>query len=299
MTHFRLIVFRKGYSCVLPYRLTLPKRRSSAVVFSSPHSGAAMPEDFVARARLSRHALRSSEDSFVDQLFSAAPDCGAPLLSATMARSYVDLNRSEDELDPAIIQDVPRRGSNPRVAAGLGVIPRVVAEGQVIQDGKISAREAQDRIAAFHRPYHETLSTLHEEGRQRFGLSIVIDCHSMPHEALAAAPLVNGARPEIVLGDRFGASCDRWLMADVSDIFTRAGFRVARNAPFAGGYVTQSYGRPSRGLQAIQIEIDRALYMDEAAITPNADFTVVQRRMNSVTRDLADLGLGHMAIAAE
>ena len=284
---------------MLPYVLTMPAQRTSAVTFSSPHSGAAMPDAFVTESSLSRHELRSSEDSFVDQLFAAAPACGSPLIAATMARAFVDLNRSEDELDPAMIAGIPRRGSNPRVAAGLGVIPRVVAEGRVIREGKITAQEAHNRIARYHRPYHETLARLSESAHRQFGVSILVDCHSMPHESLAAAPQVNGARPEIVLGDRFGASCDRWVMSEVTDIFTRAGFRVARNAPFAGGYVTQTYGRPSKGFHAIQIEIDRAIYMDEAAIEPNSRFASVVRVMNAVVRDLSGLGRNQSAIAAE
>jgi len=269
------------------------------VVFSSPHSGAAMPDGFVSDSRLDRHTLRSSEDSFVDQLFAAAPKFGAPLISATMARAYVDLNRAEDELDPAMIEDVPRRGSNPRVAAGLGVIPRVVAEGRIIRHGKIPRDEADTRIARFHRPYHQQLATLRDERRAKFGTAFLIDCHSMPHEALAAAPMVNGQRPNIILGDRFGASCDRWVSNAVAEIFQRAGFRVARNAPFAGGYITQINGRPSKRLQAIQIEIDRALYMDEAAIKPNDMFGDVQNTMTEVIRELSMLGQGKAAIAAE
>jgi len=284
---------------MLPYILKHPLQSTSAVVFSSPHSGAAMPDGFVADSRLDRHALRSSEDSFVDQLFAGAPQFGAPLISATMARAYVDLNRAEDELDPAMIDGVPRRGSNPRIAAGLGVIPRVVAEGRVIRHGKISRDEADARIARFHRPYHQQLTALLAERKAKFGAAILVDCHSMPHEALAAAPLVDGKRPDIILGDRFGASCDRWISNTVTDIFQSAGFRVARNAPFAGGYITQKNGHPSKGLQAIQVEIDRRLYMDEAAIRPNDAFSDVQAVITAITRELCALGQPEASIAAE
>ena len=281
------------------YLLTLPAARTSCAVFSSPHSGADYASAHIGRSRLSPVHLRSSEDAFVDELFAAAPAHGAPLLAARVPRAAVDLNRAPDDLDPALIAGASRRFLNPRIAAGLGVIPRVVAEGRPIHEGKLPLVEAQRRIAAYYHPYHARLRALVEESRQRFGGAILFDCHSMPHDALATAPTVWGRRPDLVLGDRFGVSCERWLIDAATDIFTSAGFVVARNAPFAGGYITQTYGKPQARVQALQIEIDRALYMDEARIEKRPEFDAVAARIGAAVAALARLGPSATAMAAE
>ena len=284
---------------VAPYHLVEPELRTSAVVFSSPHSGRHYPKDLLDRTHLSLTALRSSEDAFVDELFASAADAGAPLISAEIPRAYVDLNRSADDLDAALIAGITKGSKSPRISAGLGVVPRVVADSQVIMHGKITLSEASERIRRFHAPYHGRLRALLREARTMHGLAILIDCHSMPHDALIGSPLVNGVRPEIVLGDRFGASCDRWITDAAIDIFTSAGFRVARNAPFAGGYITQSYGQPSRGIHSLQIEIDRALYMDEARIAKRQRFNAFQQQFAEIVALLAGIGKDRSAIAAE
>ena len=251
------------------------------------------------RSHLSREALRSSEDAFVDELVGSAPVHGAPLIAARFPRAWIDLNRSEDELDPALVSGAPKSNRSPRINAGLGVIPRVVSDSRTIMSGKIGLDEAKARVEAYHRPYHDTLFGLLRETRDMFGHAILFDCHSMPHDALAGSTMVNGARPEIVLGDRFGASCARWVMDAAMDVFSEAGFRVVRNAPFAGGHITQLYGQPARGIHALQIEIDRALYMDELTITKSIRFTSFQRQINEIVRKLARIGHEQMSIAAE
>jgi N-formylglutamate amidohydrolase len=281
------------------YRLLLPRAATSAALFNSPHSGRSYPAGFLARSRLDRLTIRSSEDAFVDELFDCAPYHGAPFLGAVVSRACLDLNRAADELDPALIAGASRRNINPRIAAGLGVIPRVVAEGRAIIDGKLSLAEAEHRIAAFYRPYHARLGQLLAEQHARHGLGVLYDCHSMPHDALAAAPTVRGRRPDIILGDRFGASCDRWLIDGATEIFRTAGFAVARNAPFAGGYITQAYGRPRDGFHALQIEIDRALYMDEARVERSAAFPEIRARLAGVVAELCLLGARAMPVAAE
>jgi N-formylglutamate amidohydrolase len=281
------------------YRLRLPAEPLSGTVFNSPHSGREYPPSFLAGTLLDRFQIRSSEDAFVDLLFDCAPEFGAPLLAARVPRACVDLNRAPDELDPALIVGATRRTTNPRIAAGLGVIPRVVAEGRTIIAGKLPLAEAERRIAAFHRPYHARLLQLMEEQRARFGRAILYDCHSMPHDALASAPTVRGRRPEVILGDRFGAACARWVIEAVADAFRGAGFVVARNAPFAGGFITQHYGRPAAGWHALQIEIDRALYMDERRVVLAADFEAVRARLRAVVADLARLGGEELPLAAE
>jgi len=270
-----------------PFRLSEPGRRAGGVVFNSPHSGCDYPDELVRRSRLSMPALRASEDVMVDRLFSAAPQHGAPLLAATAPRAWVDLNRAPGELDPSLIEGIRPQGLNQRVAAGLGVIPRVVSEGAEIYRGRLSRAEAEARIRDIHMPYHAMLESLMAQARERCGMALLFDCHSMPSEALRAAPRVNGRVPEIVLGDRFGASASRTLMAATQLAFEAAGFTVARNAPFAGGYITQRYGRPSRGLHAIQIEIDRGLYLDQARLELLPEFDALCLRLDGVVAALA------------
>ncbi|WP_298937982.1 N-formylglutamate amidohydrolase [uncultured Ruegeria sp.] len=279
--------------------LDMPEIRSSCAVFSSPHSGRDYPEALLKRSVLNRNVIRSSEDAFVDLLFASAADQGAPFIQAAMPRAYLDLNRSADELDPALISGARRHGHNPRVASGLGVIPRVVANGRAIYRGKLTMDEARLRIDTYWRPYHARLKSLLAESHSKFGQAILVDCHSMPHEAVAMASTARSKRPDIVLGDRFGASASGEIVDRVESAFASAGLNVARNAPFAGAYVTQTYGRPTRHQHAVQIEIDRALYMDEEKITPNANFEEFSDVLRQVIAEIASIGARPMRLAAE
>ncbi|KIC36116.1 N-formylglutamate amidohydrolase [Leisingera sp. ANG-M7] len=276
-----------------------PQKLASAVVFASPHSGAEYSDSFLAQSILGRKEIRSSEDAFVDQLFRAAPEFGAPLLRALKPRAYLDLNRSPDELDPAVIEGVQKRGQNPRVASGLGVIPRVVANGRSIYSGKLPLAEAERRIRTCWHPYHQALKGLLDQAHAQFGQAILVDCHSMPHEAVDAMAPRGAGKPEIVLGDRFGAAADGGVVDRIEAAFAAAGLRVARNTPFAGAYIAQTYGRPSRRQHAVQIEIDRALYMDEANIRPNADFDALQTLLRQVVAEIAAIGREELPLAAE
>lgn len=283
-----------------PYTLVAPEVRTTSVVFASPHSGRTYTPEFLDSTILDKQQVRSSEDAHVDILFSGAPRRGAPLLLAGMPRAYVDLNRAAEELDPALIEGVRRASHNPRVASGLGVIPRVVANGRAIYRGKLSLAEANLRINGYWRPYHEALQALLAESHAAFGEAILVDCHSMPHEALENAGSSAGRRPDVVLGDRFGAAASAEVIERVEAAFAAAGFRVARNMPFAGAYITQHYGRPSRRQHAIQVEIDRALYMDERTLEPTAEFDSVRRVLNGVIADIIEIGAaGEMPLAAE
>ncbi len=281
------------------YDLRRPLRQTTPVIFSSPHSGRDYSGDFLRSAVLDRQAIRSSEDAFVDRLFDMAPESGAPLLAARVPRAFIDLNRAADELDPAVIEGIPRAPHNPRVSSGLGVIPRVVAGGRAIYRGKLSLAEAEGRIAQFWHPYHAALKRLIETTTASFGEAILIDCHSMPHEAIEAHARPGQPKPEVVLGDRFGAAAGREVMEQVEAAFAGAGFRVARNAPFAGAYIAQAYGRPSRGCHVVQVEIDRALYMDEARILPGPGFAAFRAVMAGVVADLAMIGPQSVPLAAE
>jgi N-formylglutamate amidohydrolase len=281
------------------YFLRRPIRQTTPVIFSSPHSGRDYTAPFLNLVHIDRQTIRSSEDAFVDKIFDMAPDVGAPLISARMPRAFIDLNRAADELDPAVIDGISRAPHNPRISSGLGVIPRVVAGGRAIYRGKISLAEAEDRIVKFWHPYHEALKDLMTASQAIFGEAVLIDCHSMPHEAIEGHARPGQPKPEVVLGDRFGAAAGRDVMDQVEAAFTGAGLRVVRNAPFAGAYIAQAYGRPSRGNHVIQVEIDRALYMDEAQVVPSADFQAFRSLMAGVVADISEIGRIGMPLAAE
>ncbi|QQA43153.1 N-formylglutamate amidohydrolase [Pelagovum pacificum] len=283
-----------------PYQLFSPDVRTTSVSFASPHSGRDYPASFLASTILDQDQVRSSEDAFVDRLFDCAPRHGAPLLVAGAPRAFVDLNRAAEELDPALIDGVRRASHNPRTASGLGVIPRVVANGRAIYRGKIPISEAHRRLAEYWTPYHGALQAMLEQSHAAFGEAILIDCHSMPHEALEHVGPAGSPRPDVVIGDRFGASASTAVVERVAAAFTNAGFRVARNMPFAGAYITQHYGRPSRRQHAVQVEIDRSLYMDEAKIEPTADFEAVRHALDLVVETIADFGRARdLPVAAE
>lgn len=271
------------------YELRRPERQTTAFVFASPHSGCHYTRSFVDRSELTLQALRSSEDAFVDELFDGVPLAGAPLLSGVWPRAWLDVNRAPDELDPALIEGLPRGPHNPRVASGLGVVPRVVAGGRAIYRGKIPRAEVEARLRDVWHPYHRQLSDLMSETLAAFGQSVLIDCHSMPREALDGIS-VSGRRPDVVIGDRFGVSAAPQIVAVVEDAFRREGLAVSRNAPFAGAYVTQTYGRPARGRHAVQVELNRGLYMDEKRLVPRADFTAFKQVIDRVVADLCDAG---------
>ena len=280
-------------------RVDEPSALLSGVVFSSPHSGRVYFPEFVEASRLTAHALRASEDAFIDDLFRQAVDFGAPLISATAPRAFIDVNRAPGDLDPALIDGAEPRPANARVIAGLGVVPRIVAEGVPIYDRRISLADAQRRIARWHAPYHRRLSDLLIRARRRFGSAFLVDCHSMP--SVAMGPTRRGASTaDVVLGDRFGASCDPGIVDRAEASFVRAGFRVARNAPFAGGYITERYGRPAAGVSALQIEIDRAIYLDQSSVAPSEGFEALRRALTPVIAEVcAIIAEPEVSVAAE
>lgn len=281
------------------YEIVHPDKRVTSVVFASPHSGRDYPDSFVQRTILDEHTIRTSEDAFVDRLFDSATQFGAPFLKAGAPRAYIDMNRSADELDPALIEGVRGGGHNPRIASGLGIIPRVVANGRIIYSGKMSLAEAQARISGYYHPYHTALQKLLDESHARFGEAILVDCHSMPHEAVDGVVRAGRPRPEIVLGDRFGAAADTGIVDQIESAFLDAGLKVARNTPFAGAYTTSHYGRPSRRQHAVQIEIDRSLYMNEQMIRPNNNFAAFRSLLRGVIGQIAEIGQREERLAAE
>jgi N-formylglutamate deformylase len=263
-----------------PFRLERPTRQSVPFVFASPHSGRSYPDSLLARTRLDATTLRRSEDAFVDELFANAVELGAPLLAAQFPRAFLDVNRNSTELDAGMFDGVlglPVDAPSPRVAAGLGVIPRIVRDGAEIYRGKLKSGEADTRLEQLYRPYHLALAGLMEETRARFGVAVLIDCHSMP-SALSV--------PDIVLGDRYGASAAPPLTAHAETAFLREGFSVARNTPYAGGHSTVLHGRVASGCHALQVEINRALYLDEDRIAKRPAFDMVRTRLTRAIQSL-------------
>jgi N-formylglutamate amidohydrolase len=277
-----------------PFELKLADRPTGApvspLVFASPHSGRHYPSDMKASARLGEAAIRSSEDALVDLLIERAPRHGCTVLLATYARAYVDVNREPYELDAAMFEDeVPEfaRARTARVAAGLGSIARLVAEGREIYDRKLTFAEAMGRIEAVHQPYHQTLRRLLDEARAANGAAILVDWHSMPGAASRGG---SGRRHvDMVLGDRFGSTCSPMLTDAVERALVGMGYVVARNAPYAGGYTTEAYGRPVEGVHALQIEISRSLYLDEGSLSPKAGFERLAADLERVFEALAAL----------
>jgi N-formylglutamate deformylase len=268
-----------------PCRLLRPVVQTAPLVFASAHSGCCYPADFVASVRLDPLSLRRSEDSFVDELFVAAPDHGAPLLAATFPRALCDPNREAWELDPTMFEEALPAWVNTtsaRVGAGLGTIARIVASGEVIYGQKLRFAEAEGRVRTLWQPFHDMLRGLIEATRRQFGACLLVDCHSMP----AAVQHPRGG-VDMVLGDAHGTACGARTMRRVEQLLDGLGYRVRRNDPYAGGFITRHYGRPRDGVEALQIEICRSLYMDEARIEKLPRFAAVQQDMTALIAELA------------
>lgn len=269
-----------------------PAERTVPLVFASPHSGRDYPAEFVAASRLDPQGLRRSEDSFVDELFASAPRLGAPLLAARFPRAFCDPNREPYELDPGMFSgELPHYANtrSPRVAAGLGTIAKVVATGAEIYRAKLPVAEIERRVTQYYRPYHQRLQSLLDETRAQFGWSLLVDCHSMPSIGGPMDRDSGLSRVDVVLGDCFGASCAPAVTQAVEDAFRDRGYRVVRNTPYAGGFTTRHYGQPRAGTHALQIEINRALYMDESLHAKTAGFAQLATDIEGVVGLLASL----------
>ncbi|WP_421999136.1 N-formylglutamate amidohydrolase [Reyranella sp.] len=282
-----------------------PLRQTVPVVVASPHSGAVYPATFLAQAAVPLSALRRAEDAFVDELFAAAPSLGMPLLAARFPRSYVDVNREPYELDPGMFEGPLPRPLNhrtTRVAAGLGMIPRVAASGEAIYRGRVSSDEIERRLETCWRPYHGALSSLVLATQRQFGGVLLIDAHSMPSSASGSGHRDRDQRVDIVLGDNHGEACAPALVDAAARWLSGQGLKVLRNQPYAGGFTTQRYGRPALGHHALQIEINRALYMDENRHRKLAGATALARLMAGLLEEMAaqalSLPVGH-SLAAE
>jgi len=277
---------------VPPFLIASPAVQTAPLVFASPHSGRNYLPEFLDAARLDATALRRSEDSFVDELFASAPMHGAPLLTATFPRAYCDPNREMWELDPAMFDDdLPAwvNTTSARVGAGLGTIARVVASGDTIYRRKLRFKDVEQRLWACWTPYHQALEGLLGATRDRFGACVLVDCHSMPAHGV---PPGRGAAPDFVLGDAHGTTCAPAVTKRIEQVLTGFGYVVRRNDPYAGGYVTRHYGRPRDSTHAIQIEVARSLYMDEARFERSPAFGTLQSNLSALMANLAAAGPG-------
>jgi N-formylglutamate amidohydrolase len=281
-----------------------PEEVRSALVFSSPHSGNVYPARFLASARLDAMTLRRSEDAYVEDLFAGAAVVGAPLLKARFPRAYLDVNREPYELDPRMFEGKLPSYANTRsmrVAGGLGTIARIVGESQEIYSRRLPVQEALQRVEALYKPYHRTLRRLLQRAIRQFGLAVLVDCHSMPSNGGAAGSKADRIKADFVVGDRYGTSCDLSLVEVIEAGLRRQGYIVQRNKPYAGGFITEHYGTPAARTHAVQIEINRALYMNETTLAKAPAFETLTRDIGEMIASLADAasGLGSYRAAAE
>jgi N-formylglutamate amidohydrolase len=285
-----------------PFEIDEPGVWRAPIIFNSPHSGSVYPDEFLSASRIDLTALRRSEDSFMDQLIGGLSDRGFPTVRVNFPRSYVDVNREPYELDPRMFSGRLPSFANTRsmrVAGGLGTIPRVVGDGQEIYRERISVDEALARIEAFYKPYHRALRRLINKTYQAFGTVIMVDCHSMPSIGVSRD---EPRRPDVVIGDRYGTSCASVLADTVEETMKRLGYSVGRNKPYAGGFITEHYGNPASALHTIQLELNRAIYMDERRRERNARFAQVAGDFDSLADALAAVPLdklGPFQAAAE
>ncbi|MCR4264957.1 N-formylglutamate amidohydrolase [Nitratireductor sp. ZSWI3] len=284
------------------FEVLTPTSQTVPFVFNSPHSGRHYPHRFLAMSRLDASMIRRSEDCYVDELFSGVVGCGAPLLTANFPRAYLDVNREPWELDPRMFSDpVPPFANirSPRVAGGLGTVPKLVGEGLDIYSGRLPLSEARSRIEAIYMPYHDCLKRLLIDTHCAFGVGILIDCHSMP----AGIRSGEGAlRPDFIIGDRFGVSASPALTECVIGLLSARGYCVIHNKPYAGGFITEHYGRPAQGLHAVQIEVNRGLYMNERTLEKTAGFHALMDDLSDFARELMVIAGQHFAdvpLAAE
>ncbi|WP_139790576.1 N-formylglutamate amidohydrolase [Rhizobium rhizosphaerae] len=257
-----------------------PDQQRLPLVLNSPHSGRVYTADFLAQSRLDALSIRRSEDPFVEELFSAGLRLGAPMLKAHFPRAFLDVNREPYELDPRMFDgSLPSYANigSMRVAGGLGTVPRLVAENMEIYRSRLPVDVALARIEDIYKPYHACLRKLIARTHVRYGFAVLVDCHSMPGNIRVAG---GASRPDFIIGDRYGTSAASELSRAAVEILEDLGFSVARNKPYAGGFITEHYGRPSRGLHALQIEVNRALYIDEATLEKRPEFPFILKMIS-------------------
>lgn len=271
-----------------PFAVTRPPRPKIPLVYNSPHSGRIYPQAFLEASRLDALTLRKSEDAYVEELFARAPETGAPLMHAHFPRAYLDVNREPYELDPALFSDDLPGFANTqsvRVVGGLGTIARIVTESEEIYRKPLPLEDGLARINRLYKPYHAQLSQLMMESRRIFGVAVLIDCHSMPSNPTSEK---NAHRPDFVLGDRFSTTCEPGITHTVARKLKQLGYRVALNKPYAGGFITEHYGKPNEGFHSLQIEVNRGLYLNETNFSKGPEFKTVQKHITELMETLAE-----------
>lgn len=269
-----------------PFEVIEPTTATTPLVFNSPHSGRVYPSEFLRASRLDAMTLRRSEDSFVDELVAGVVDLGAPLMRAHFPRAFLDVNREPYELDPRMFDGRLPPFANTRsmrVAGGLGTIARVVGDAQEIYARRLSVDDALARIEQLYKPYHRALQKTLQATHRRFGLVVLVDCHSMP----SSPARDDQPRADFVIGDRYGTSASAALADAMDHALRRRGYAVTRNKPYAGGFITEHYGNPAADCHALQIEVNRALYMDERRFLRSADFDRTAQDLLGMAQDLA------------
>ena len=270
----------------------------AGVIFASPHSGQLYPEGFTARAAVPLTELRRNEDAFIDKLFSSAATFGAPLLSARFPRCFVDVNRAPDELPEAWLNEKELRDASTqptvRANAGLGVVPTKLSETRDIYKKPLNPRFVRARLVSLYQPYHDALQGLVTESSLEFGHSLLIDCHSMP----GFAPM-GSRRPDIILGDRFGVSCHPETIAAIEAAFRSLNYTVARNYPYAGGYVTSHYGKPMSGIETLQIEVNRDLYLNPVTLRPKRSYDRLAENLATIIKGIIESRAQDSVLAAQ
>ncbi|HZE53406.1 MAG TPA: N-formylglutamate amidohydrolase [Bradyrhizobium sp.] len=285
-----------------PFTIVEPPVWRAPIIFNSPHSGSIYPDEFLSASRIDLPGLRRSEDSFMDELIGGLSGRGFPTVTVNFPRSYVDVNREPYELDPRMFAGRLPSFANTRsmrVAGGLGTIPRVVGDGQEIYRERLSVDDALARIEALYKPYHRALRRLINKAHQAFGTVVVVDCHSMPSIGVSRD---EPRRPDVVIGDRYGTSCAPMLADMIEETMGRLGYSVGRNKPYAGGFITEHYGNPASGLHSVQLELNRAIYMDERRRERSARFSQVAKDFVILAEALAAVpldDLGPFQAAAE
>jgi N-formylglutamate amidohydrolase len=277
-----------------PFEIAEPAIWRSPIIFNSPHSGSVYPEQFLSASRIDLAGLRRSEDSFMDELIGGLTDAGFPVVRVNFPRSYVDVNREPYELDPRMFTGRLPSFANTRsmrVAGGLGTIPRVVGDGEEIYRERLGVDDALGRIELLYKPYHRALRRLIHKAHQTFGTVILVDCHSMPSTGIS---LDEPKRPDIVIGDRYETSCAPQLPNVIDDVMSGLGYSLARNKPYAGGFITEHYGNPASGLHAVQLELNRAVYMDERRRERGPRFRQVATDFLTLADALAAIPLGDL-----
>src|ERR1700760_2719348 len=277
-----------------PFEIVEPGEWRAPIIFNSPHSGSVYPQDFLTASRIDIAALRRSEDSFMDELIDDLSGRGFPVVRVKFPRSYVDVNREPYELDPRMFTGRLPSFANTRsmrVAGGLGTIPRVVGDGQEIYRDRLSVDDALARIETLYKPYHRALRRLINKVHQMFGTVVLVDCHSMPSVGVSRD---EPRRPDVVIGDRYGTSCTPLLPDRVEETLTGLGYSIGRNKPYAGGFITEHYGNPASGLHAVQLELNRAIYMDERRRERSSRFGQVSLAFARLADALAAVPLGNL-----